>query len=239
MLDAAEIRTVLVVTAHPDDIDFGGAGAVAAFTDRGVEVVYLLATSGDAGGFDRETDGAGMAEIRRAEQSAAAKSVGVSDVRHLGYPDGAVEATLALRKDITRVIRQVRPELVITSTPERNYARLGPSHPDHRAVGSAALDAVYPDARNPYAFPDLLTEEGLEAWTVKEVWMIGTPTPNHWVDITATVDRKIAALRAHESQTGHMADLEGMVKGFLSANAAGAGLPEGTYAEAFHVISTG
>ncbi|TKK91058.1 PIG-L family deacetylase [Herbidospora galbida] len=239
MLDAAEIRTVLVVTAHPDDIDFGGAGTVASLTDRGVQVVYLLATSGDAGGFDRAVDGVGMAELRRAEQAAAAKQVGVTDIRHLGYPDGAVEATLGLRKDITRVIRQVRPDLVITSTPERNYVRLGPTHPDHRAVGSATLDAVYPDARNPYAFPDLLTEEGLEAWTVREVWMIGSPTPNHWVDVTATLDRKLAALRAHESQTGHMDDMEGFVKGFLSANAQAGGLPEGTYAESFHVMSTG
>ncbi|GLX95631.1 PIG-L deacetylase family protein [Herbidospora sp. NBRC 101105] len=239
MLDAADIRTVLVVTAHPDDIDFGGAGTVASFTDRGVQVVYLLATSGDAGGFDRAVDGVGMAELRRAEQAAAAKHVGVADIRHLGYPDGAVEATLALRKDIARVIRQVRPDLVITSTPERNYLRLGPTHPDHRAVGSATLDAVYPDARNPYAFPDLLAEEGLEAWTVREVWMIGSPTPNHWVDVTATLDRKLAALRAHESQTGHMDDLEGFVKGFLAANAQAGGLPEGTYAEAFHMVSTG
>ncbi|WP_030451404.1 PIG-L deacetylase family protein [Herbidospora cretacea] len=239
MLDAAEIQTVLVVTAHPDDIDFGGAGTVASLTDRGVQVVYLLATSGDAGGFDRAVDGVGMAELRRAEQAAAAKHVGVADIRHLGYPDGAVEATLGLRKDIARVIRQVRPDLVITSTPERNYLRLGPSHPDHRAVGSATLDAVYPDARNPYAFPDLLAEEGLEAWTVREVWMIGSPTPNHWVDVTTTLDRKLAALRAHESQTGHMEDLEGFVKGFLAANAQAGGLPEGTYAEAFHVVSTG
>nr|WP_062337649.1 PIG-L deacetylase family protein [Herbidospora sakaeratensis] len=239
MLDAADIRTVLVVTAHPDDIDFGGAGAVASLTDRGVEVVYLLATSGDAGGFDRAVDGVGMAELRRAEQAAAAKVVGVTDIRHLGYPDGAVEATLALRKDIARVIRQVRPDLVITSTPERNYVRLGPTHPDHRAVGSATLDAVYPDARNPYAFPDLLTDEGLEAWTVREVWMIGSPTPNHWVDVTATLDRKLAALRAHVSQTGHMDDLEGFVSGFLAANAKAGGLPEGTYAESFHVMSTG
>ncbi|WP_062344927.1 PIG-L deacetylase family protein [Herbidospora yilanensis] len=239
MLDAAEIQTVLVVTAHPDDIDFGGAGTVASFTDQGVQVVYLLATSGDAGGFDRAVDGVGMAELRRAEQAAAAKHVGVADIRHLGYPDGAVEATLALRKDIARVIRQVRPDLVITSTPERNYVRLGPTHPDHRAVGSATLDAVYPDARNPYAFPDLLAEEGLEAWTVREVWMIGSPTPNHWVDVTATLDRKLAALRAHESQTGHMDGMEDFVKGFLSANARAGGLPEGTYAEAFHVVSTG
>ncbi|GAA0996990.1 PIG-L family deacetylase [Acrocarpospora macrocephala] len=239
MLDPADIGKVLVVTAHPDDIDFGGAGTIAAFVDRGVEVVYLLATSGDAGGFDRTVGAEHMAEIRHAEQVAAAKQVGVTDVRNLGYPDGMLEPTLALRRDIARVIRQVRPDLVITSTPERNYARIGPSHPDHRAVGGATLDAVYPDARNPYAFPELLNDEGLEAWTVREVWLIGSPSPNHYVDITTTVDRKIAALRAHETQTGHMPDLEKMVKTFLANNAIQAGLPDGSFAEAFQVVPTG
>ncbi|GAA1009075.1 GlcNAc-PI de-N-acetylase [Acrocarpospora pleiomorpha] len=239
MLDPADIGKVLVVTAHPDDIDFGGAGTIAAFVDRGVEVVYLLATSGDAGGFDRTVNAEHMAEIRHAEQVAAAKQVGVTDVRNLGYPDGMLEPTLALRRDIARVIRQVRPDLVITSTPERNYARIGPSHPDHRAVGGATLDAVYPDARNPYAFPELLNDEGLEAWTVREVWLIGSPSPNHYVDITTTVDRKLAALRAHETQTGHMPDLEKMVKTFLANHAIQAGLPEGSFAEAFLVVPTG
>ncbi|MEW9526932.1 PIG-L deacetylase family protein [Microbispora sp. NPDC049125] len=238
MLDVAEIRKVLVVAAHPDDIDFGGAGTVATLTDGGAEVVYCLVTDGDAGGFDRALDNGGMAAVRRAEQTAAAKCVGVTDLRFLGYRDGAVEQSLGLRRDIARVIRQVRPDLVITSTPERNYARLGPSHPDHRAVGGATLDAVYPDARNPYAFPELLADEGLEAWTVREVWMLGSMTPNHHVDVTGTVDRKIAALRAHQSQTSHMADLDGMIKGWLTANAVTAGLPEGSYAEAFHAVVT-
>ncbi|GIH70394.1 PIG-L deacetylase family protein [Sphaerimonospora thailandensis] len=238
MLEEAELNRVLVVMAHPDDIDFGGAGTIAKLTDAGKEVVYCLVTDGDAGGFDRELDNGGMAALRRAEQTTAAKCVGVTDLRFLGYRDGTVEQTLGLRRDITRVIRQVRPDLVITSTPERNYVRLGPSHPDHRAVGGATLDAVYPDARNPYAFSELLTDEGLEAWTVREVWLSGTMTPDHFVDVTATVDRKIAALRAHESQTAHMADLEGMVKGWLAANASEAGLPEGAYAEAFHLVVT-
>lgn len=238
MLDEAEIKKALVVVAHPDDIDFGGAGTIAKLTDAGTEVVYCLVTDGDAGGFDRTVDNDGMAALRRTEQTAAAKCVGVTDLRFLGYPDGMVEQTLGLRRDITRVIRQVRPDLVITTTPERNYERLGPSHPDHRAVGGATLDAVYPDARNPYAFPELLADEGLEAWTVREVWLTGSMTPNHYVDVTATVDRKIAALRAHESQTAHNSDLEGMVKGWLSRNAAAAGLPEGSYAEAFQRVIT-
>ncbi|MFC6080701.1 PIG-L deacetylase family protein [Sphaerisporangium aureirubrum] len=238
-LDDADIAKILVVVAHPDDVDFGAAGSVATFTDKGIEVVYCLVTDGDAGGFDRETDHEGMAVLRRAEQAEAAKRVGVEEVVYLGYRDGTVEPTLGLRKDIARVIRQVRPDRVITSTPERNYIRISPSHPDHRAVGSATLDAVYPDARNPYAFPELLAEEGLEPWVAREVWLSGGQTPNHFVDVTATVDRKLAALRAHVSQIGHMDDsLEEFVRGFLARNAEAGGLPPGTYAESFLVVPT-
>jgi LmbE family N-acetylglucosaminyl deacetylase len=127
---------------------------------------------------------------------------------------------------------------VVSPSPERNYVRLGIGHPDHRAVGSAALDAVYPDARNPYAFPELRAEEGLEAWTVREVWLPGGPAPNRYVDVTGTFDRKIAALRAHESQTRHMDGLENFLRERLAQVAAQGGLPEGRLAEAFQVIDT-
>jgi LmbE family N-acetylglucosaminyl deacetylase len=176
--------------------------------------------------------------MRRKEQTAAAACVGVHDLRFLGYPDGRVEATLALRRDLARVIRQVRPDRLVCPTPERNYARMPPSHPDHRAVGSAALDAVYPDARNPFSFPELHGEEGLAAWTVREVWMQGGLAPNQYVDITETFDRKVAALRAHESQTGHMEQLEEFLRGWLSRAATAGGLPEGRLAETFQVIDT-
>ncbi|GAA3316980.1 PIG-L deacetylase family protein [Nonomuraea dietziae] len=231
-----EITRVLVVTAHPDDVDFGAAGTIAQFVDKGVEVTYLLVTSGDAGGNEREVDGAGMAELRRAEQAEAAKAVGVTDVRFLsGYRDGRVEPTIELRRDIARVIRQVRPELVITSTPERNYQFIGPGHPDHRAVGGATLDAVYPDARNPYAYAELAD---LEAWTVGEVWLLGGTSPNHFVDITDTIDRKITALTAHASQVGHREGFEEFVRERWSGIALKAGLGEGRYAEAFQVVPT-
>ncbi|MFG1941814.1 PIG-L deacetylase family protein [Nonomuraea sp. NPDC048826] len=238
MLPESEITRVLVVTAHPDDADFGAAGSVALFADQGVEVTYLLVTDGDAGGNDRALDHAGMAELRRAEQAAAAKCVGVTDVRFLGRPDGTVVPSLELRKEIARTLRQVRPDLVITHHPERNYQFIAPSHPDHRAVGGAALDAVYPDARNPYAFPDLLEEDGLEAWTVREVWLMGGPTRNHWVDITPAIDRKLAALRAHASQVGHAEGLLETVKSRLAAWARQAGFPDGHYAEGFQVVET-
>jgi LmbE family N-acetylglucosaminyl deacetylase len=237
VIDDRDIERALVVMAHPDDVDFGSAGTIARWSDQGIEVTYLMVTDGDAGGFDDGVTREEMAALRRDEQRTAAKAVGVTDVRFLGYPDGRVEATLELRRDIARVIRQVRPDRVLTQSPERNYERIYPSHPDHRAVGSAALDAVYPDARNPYAFPEL-REEGLEAWTVREVWLGGGPVADHYVDVTEMFDRKLAALRSHASQVSHMDDLEDMLRGWMSANARAAGLPEGRLAEGYHVVPT-
>jgi LmbE family N-acetylglucosaminyl deacetylase len=179
-----------------------------------------------------------MPAVRRAEQVAAAKCVGVNDVRFLGYPDGRVEATLDLRRDLARVIRQVRPDRILCPSPERSYQRIGIGHPDHRAVGSATLDAVYPDARNPFAFPELRERESLAAWTVREVWIGGGPDPNHYVDVTETFGRKLAALRAHESQTGHMADLAERIRTRLTLVAQQAGLPDGRLAEGFRVLDT-
>jgi LmbE family N-acetylglucosaminyl deacetylase len=198
------VRRVLVVTAHPDDVDFGSAGTVAAFTSAGLEVTYCVVTNGEAGGSDRELSRADMALLRQDEQRAAAGVVGVSDVRFLGHADGMVEPTIALRRDISRVIRQVRPERVLTQSPERNWDFIFASHPDHLAAGEAAVCAVYPDARNPFAHPELLEEEGLEPWTVTELWLMGPGGPNVAVavDTTATVDRKVAALMCHKSQVG-------------------------------------
>jgi LmbE family N-acetylglucosaminyl deacetylase len=235
VVDDSEVARILVIAAHPDDVDFGQAGTVATWTDAGIEVVYCIVTNGDAGGSDVSVSRADMAVLRQTEQIAAAKCVGVSDVRFLGYPDGRVEASLDLRRDLARVIRQVRPDRVTCPSPERNYARIPTSHPDHRAVGSAALDAVYPDARNPFAFPEL-AGDGLEPWTVHQVWISGGPQPDRFVDITDTFDRKIAALRAHESQTGQMDNLADMLRGWLSRAAEMGGLPEGRLAEAFQTI---
>ena len=239
MLTDSEVQRVLVVAAHPDDIDFSAAGTVALWTDAGIEVSYCLVTDGDAGGFDESVPRTELAPMRRKEQTAAAEVVGVHDLRFLGYPDGRVEPTLALRRDLSRVIRQVRPDRLVCPTPERNYQRVAGSHPDHRAVGAAALDAVYPDARNPFAWPELLADDGLEAWTVREVWIVGSPSPTHFVDVTATFSRKVAALRAHESQTGGMDDLEERIRERLTRMAELAGLPDGHLAESFQVLNTG
>jgi LmbE family N-acetylglucosaminyl deacetylase len=238
MLNDSEVRRALVIAAHPDDIDFSAAGTVVRWTDAGIEVTYCLVTDGDAGGFDESFPRAEMAPLRRKEQAAAAACVGVQDLRFLGYPDGRVEPSLALRKDLARVIRQVRPDRLISPSPERNYERMPASHPDHRAVGSAALDAVYPDARNPFAFPELLADEGLQPWTVREVWVTAGPAAGHYVDVTEAFSRKIAALRAHESQTGHRDDLEGMLRGWMTHTAERGGLPAGRLAETFQVLET-
>jgi len=238
MLEDSEVQRVLAIVAHPDDVDFSAAATIAGWTDAGIEVSYCIVTDGDAGGYDELVGREEMARLRRAEQTEAAKCVGVSDLRFLGYPDGLLEPSLALRKDLARVIRQVRPDRVLTSSPERNYARIGASHPDHRAVGAAALDAVYPDARNPFAFPDLLADEGLEAWKVREVWLAASPAADRYVDVTATFGRKVAALRSHASQTSHMTDLEDFLRGWLSRAAERGDLPAGSLAEMFQVIDT-
>jgi len=238
VLNDTEVGRILVIAAHPDDVDFGAAGTIAGWTDQDIEVIYCIVTDGDAGGHDRSVSRADMKVLRRAEQTEAAKQVGVHDLRFLGYPDGQVEPTLELRKDLARVIRQVRPDRVLTQSPDRYYARVQASHPDHRAVGSAALDAVYPDARNEFAFPELLDDEGLEPWTVREVWLSASPQAHHFVDVTENFSRKVAALRAHESQTGHMTNLEQMLRGWLGWSASLGGLPEGRLAENFQVLDT-
>ncbi len=223
--------------AHPDDVDFGAAGTIATFTDAGLHVTYCLITDGDAGGFDHAVDRSLIPGIRQSEQRAAAAAVGVTDLIFLGYPDGRLTVTHELRRDISRVIRQVRPDRVIAASPERNYRRIGASHPDHLAAGEATLCAVYPDARNAYAHPELRTVEGLEPWKVREVWQLGSPQPNYFVDITDVAERKIAALNCHASQTPDM-DVAEFVHTAFAALARNAGLPEGRLAEAFHIFGT-
>jgi LmbE family N-acetylglucosaminyl deacetylase len=232
-----EVERALVVAAHPDDVDFGAAATIALWTKAGIEVTYCIVTDGDAGGFDPAVPRTDIPGIRRAEQEAAAAEVGVFDVRFLGYRDGALMPTLDLRRDLSRVIRQVRPHRVVMPSPEINWSRIAASHPDHRAAGEATLAAIYPDARNPFAHPELLLVEGLDAWTVREIWVSAMPKPERYVDVTDTFDRKIAALRAHVSQTAHMTDLEGMVRGWMTENARVGGLPEGRLAEAFCVYA--
>jgi LmbE family N-acetylglucosaminyl deacetylase len=229
------IHRVLVVTAHPDDVDFGTAGTVAAFTKAGVEVTYCIATNGDAGGSDRAMSRPEMAALRQREQRAAAAEVGVTDVRFLGHSDGRLQPTLELRRDISRVIRQVRPERVLSPSPDRQWDFIFASHPDHLAAGEATVCAVYPDARNPFAHPELLADEGLEPWTVIELWIMGGEGPNIAVETTSTIERKVAALLSHKSQIGDPAGVTERITAGGRAQGQAAGLPEGATAELFRV----
>ncbi|HWE54553.1 MAG TPA: PIG-L deacetylase family protein [Acidimicrobiales bacterium] len=229
---------ILVITAHPDDVDFGVAGSVATWTDAGAQVTYCVVTDGDAGGFDPAVPRSEIAGIRRAEQTAAAAEVGVSDLVFLGYPDGRLEVSMDLRRDLARVIRQVRPDRVVCQSPERLWDRIFASHPDHLAAGEAALCAVYPDARNPFTFPELL-EAGHEAHAVGEVWIMAAPQTNVYVDVTDAFDRKVAALRAHVSQeTDRDGKLADRMREWLAAGAERAGLPAGRMAESFFRVAT-
>ncbi|HWC34732.1 MAG TPA: PIG-L deacetylase family protein [Mycobacteriales bacterium] len=234
MLDDSEIERVLCVMAHPDDVDFGLAGTVATWTDAGIEVSYCMVTSGDAGGFDPSVPRDQIAGIREAEQRAAAKEVGVSDLRFLGYPDGQLEVSLDLRRDIARVIREVRPQRVVCQSPERNWERIYGSHPDHLAAAEATMCAVYPDSRNPFTFADTIGH--LEAWTVREVWLSAGGKANHYVDITQQFERKVQALLRHESQISSAEELRNLLQFWNGGNAKAAGMPEGTYAESFWVM---
>ena len=214
----------LVVVAHPDDIDFGFAGTAAALTSGGAKVTYALCTSGEAGiPEDMHRDELRM--VREEEQYKAAAVVGVDDVRFLGMPDGALEYNLELRKVISRVIREVKPDLVITQSPERRWDRVFASHPDHLACANATIAAVYPDARNPHSHPELL-DEGYEPHTVPWMWILGGPTPNLAVDITDHVGRKIEALSSHSSQVGWIDDVGKLIRDWASDTANRYGLTD-------------
>ncbi len=238
MLEDAAVERILVVTAHPDDVDFGAAGTVATWTDAGIEVSYCVVTDGDAGGFDPDVDRAEMPAIRRAEQEAAAKVVGVTDLHFLGYPDGRLVPSIELRRDLSRVIRQVRPQRLVCQSPERNWLRIYASHPDHLAAGEAAICAVYPDARNSFAHPELLAMEDLEPHAVGEVWIMAQGAERA-VDITDTFDRKMTALRCHVSQRTDGEEMEARLRAWGVAVAEQAHLAGGRLAEAFTVVETG
>jgi LmbE family N-acetylglucosaminyl deacetylase len=203
-------------------------------------VAYLVVTRGESGGFD-ETPREQMPVIREAEQRAAAAVVGVKHVDFLdGYLDGSLTPSLGLRRDIAAAIRRRRPDRILTSSPLRRWERLaGPSHPDHLAVGEAVTCAVYPDSRNPFAFPELLRDHGLEPWTVREIWYTGGPSPDHAVDVTDTYPRKLEALRAHTSQISHVVALDDVIRDRLAATAQALGLPPGRLAEAYTIVRTG
>jgi LmbE family N-acetylglucosaminyl deacetylase len=191
---------VLVVAAHPDDIEFGAAGTVARWVGEGAQVRYLLFTNGDKGSDDPGTDPVSLGRLREQEQRSAAAEIGVSGVEFLAEPDGQLEANLRLRERVTFAIRSFRPEVVMTHDPTVVFVNNEwVNHPDHRAVGQVTVDAVFPTARDPLNFPEHI-QGGIGPWKVAELFLWSTNEANQIVDIGGTLERKIAALACHASQ---------------------------------------
>lgn len=206
-------RVVLGVAAHPDDLDFGSSGTMAKFAAGGAEVHYLILTDGSKGTADEKLKPEQLTNMRQKEQQAALEAVGGKQVHFLNYCDGELEVTLQLKKDIVRVIRELRPDVVITMDPTIIYStnRGIINHPDHRAAGQATLDAVYPLARDPLAFPEL-AEEGLKPHKTPVVLLNNFEKHNFVVDISDTFDNKLAALKAHGSQIADMSRVESWLR---------------------------
>ena len=186
---------VLVISPHPDDAEYGAAGTVARWAREGKKIIYVVCTNGDKGTTNPDMTPETLSEIRKKEQMAAAEILGVSEVMFLGLPDQGLEETPQYRKQIVRLIRQYRPETVVTADPYRRYRW----HRDHRITGQVVMDAVFPYARDHLAYPDLI-EEGLHPHKVKEIFFWAAEDINYRSDISDTFDLKVAALRAHHSQ---------------------------------------
>jgi LmbE family N-acetylglucosaminyl deacetylase len=227
----AQPETILFIVAHPDDIEFGAGGAAAVWSKAGHRVVYVIITDGSAGSNDPDVKREELVARRRAEQTAAAALVGVQHVRFLGYQDGMLQPTLELRRDLTRIIRELKPYRVLIMDPtvvlimneQFDYI----NHPDHRAAGEAALYAVFPSAETRPIFPELLAE-GYEPHHVSELYLLMGEPPNIAVDIGDVIEQKIAALLAHESQLD--ASTGEMVRGWSAESGKQLGV---AYAETF------
>lgn len=197
---------VLVIGAHPDDPEFACGGTSARWASEGREVYYLVCTRGDKGTHDTEMTAERLVQIREAEQRAAAAVIGAKEVTFLDFQDGELAPTLEFREAIVREIRRIRPRVVCTHDPTTVYTNGSINHPDHRAVGTATLDAVYPTARDRLQFPSH-EQSGLLPHKVEEVYLWGSTNPNEWIDISVSFDRKIEALRCHVSQVGNAENL--------------------------------
>ena len=224
------IERVMVVTAHPDDSEFGAGGTVAKLAKQGCEVTYVIVTNGDKGSSDRAMTPERLAKIREEEQRNAARTLGVERVEFLGYPDGELEDSRDLRRDVTRQLRRWRPDLVITQNPIRTY-NLYASHRDHRITAGVVLDCVYPLARDHMSFPELLPR--YEPHKVREIHVMQSENPHLVVDIADTMDLKLKALACHASQLRDFPSVEARVR----ERSAQLGKPKGyAYAEAFDRI---
>jgi len=206
-------KVVLGVAAHPDDLDFGSSGTLAKFAAQGAEVHYLILTDGGKGSADRDAVPEELTKIRQAEQRAAVAAIGGTSAQFLNYPDGGLLVTLELKKEIVKVIRTLKPDVVITMDPSVLYSaqRGFINHPDHRAAGQATLDAVFPLARDHMSFPELYAA-GYEPHKVATVLLTNFENQNYVIDITETLDKKLAALAAHASQVPDMKTTGGWIR---------------------------
>ncbi len=229
-----EIKRVMAIFAHPDDPEFFCGGLLAKWGAEGKQLFYVLATSGDKGTDDPTISSAELVAIREEEQRAAAACAGESTVIFLRHPDGEIEHTLSLRRDLVRVIRQYQPDVVITNDPQSYYFKSGGvNHPDHIAIGAAVLAAVYPSARDPHYFPELL-QEGLQPHKVRHVFLSGTRDPNFKVNISAVLDQKIGAILSHRSQ---IKDPEGLIKRQRANIDPDYGEEAQVYTESYHLLT--
>lgn len=227
-------KKILVVLAHPDDPEFFCGGSIAKWTREGHQVKYCLLTCGDKGADDVNVNPKDLCNLRNVEQRSAAAILGVEQVEFLGYPDGYLVPDINLRKDITRIIRLEKPDILVTCDPETfivGETRI--NHPDHRAAGQATLDAVFPAAGNPLYFPDLLHEQGLMPHSVDEVWISLTQKPTNRVDVTDYWETKIQALYQHKSQIG---DPEKFLQRMRDRRTAESSPEKPRYEEAFRVV---
>ncbi len=218
------------MVAHADDAEFGAAGTIARWAREGKDVFYVVATNGNKGSSDPEMTHEKLAKLRQEEQLAACRVLGVKDVVFLGYPDGELVPTIQLRRDLTREIRRFKPDIALVPDPTTYYfGSQYVNHPDHRAIGEAALGAIFPSARDRLTFAELLVG-GFEPHKVKELYLTLSNSPDTWVDITEYMDIKLAALREHKSQMSDMAEVEKRIRERAEAAAADRGMK---YAEAF------
>lgn len=223
-----ERAKIMVIVAHPDDPEFGCGGSVARWAAEGKEITYVVCTNGNKGSSDPAMTAERLAAIREKEQQTAAAVLGVTRVIFLGYPDGELEDTREFRGRLVRLLRQHRPDLVITHDPHRRYIQ----HRDHRIAGTVALDAVFPFCRDLLHYPEHIAE-GLQPHIVADIYLTGSESPNVWVDTVDTVDKKIAALRCHESQ---IKDPDGMAERVRQMAASIGSAQNMAFAEAFHHV---
>jgi len=234
-------KVVMVIVAHEDDAEFGCAGAVALWVREGWDAYYVICADGGSGGPDDATDVSQAArqkvvETRKQEQRNAGVALGLKDVYFLGYPDGQLEPSLALRRDIVRLLRTHKPARVICQSPDRSWSPtfiIQRYHHDHLAAGRATLEAIYPSSQNPWDFPELM-QEGLKPHKVSEIYIMGAPVENHTIDTTSVMDVKMRALHAHASQfAGGGEEVEQMLRSIDGENGKQHNY---SYAESFHLV---